>query len=99
MNDEIVEKLYDYALKYDIASFRIESDDIKTNVWSLLHLVYISNKFKREIKKQIILNIQRFQVAYRDTGLLLEGYFTIDQLRDLYLIDDHILFTSIGDKS
>ena len=86
MNEEIMEELYDYALKYDIASFRIEEDDLKSTVWSLVHLIYISNKFKYDIKK----------VTYNDTALMLEGYFTIDQLRDLHEIDDHIMFMQVG---
>lgn len=98
MSEELKKKLIDYANKYDLTTFRIDSDDLKTNVWSLIHLVYISNKFKREIKKQIILNIEKYQVVYRDSSLLLEGYFTIDQLRDVYNIDNHILFAVIGEK-
>ena len=96
MNEEIMEALYDYALKYDIASFRIEEDDLKSTVWSLVHLIYISNKFKYDIKKEIILNIDKYQVTYNDTALMLEGYFTIDQLRDLHEIDDHIMFMQVG---
>lgn len=96
MNDEIAEKIMDYVAKYNLTSFRLEDDDLKTCVWSLLHMMYISNRFKYVVKKEIILNIEKYQVGYKGTGLHLEGYFTIDQLRDLHFIDDNIIFATMG---
>lgn len=95
MNDKIAEKIMDYVKEYGLTSYRIENDDLKTCIWSLLHMMYMSNKFKYVVKKEIIRNIEKYQVAYKDTELHIEGYFTIDQLRDLHSIDDNIIFATM----